>query len=52
MESRTIRTSSSSQRSRGRVYRRPGESESFLRNVDWFTVILYLLLVIAGVFSI
>lgn len=45
-------SSSSSRGSRPRLQRRANEGESVFRNVDWFTVLLYLLLVIAGVFSI
>ena len=30
----------------------PGESRSVFKDIDWFTVILYLVLVIAGAFSI
>ncbi len=32
--------------------KRSNEGDSIFKNVDWFTVILYLLLVVAGVFSI
>jgi len=32
--------------------KRSSDGDSIFKNVDWFTVILYLLLVIAGVFSI
>lgn len=35
-----------------REYRRNNENQGFLKHIDWFTVVLYLLLVAAGVVSI